>query len=849
MNLEQIRVTLRFLIRPYQELFATGEAMGHPEEPVSLASAAISGAAGDARYTLRSLRKNPGFTSIAVLTIALGIAANTAIFSVINTLFLHPPGVAHADHLVAIRVRYDKLSLKNISVSLTDFADIRDSKSVFSNAAATLPDNFNYTGGTVPERLLGARVTSQWFDTFGIRPLLGRGFTVAEDVPGAEHVAVLSYATWQRLFGKDPTIISKNIVLNDQSFRVIGVMGPEFNWPIQAQMWVPMGVAAKEFGPENRFNESYDAVARLAPGVSRQQAEAWVAMLSKRVASGSDDAGRYARSSMWGMFTESFSELIYGDLRAPLTVLAGTVGFVLLICCANVAGLMLARSSRRSRELAIRTALGARRVFLVRQLLLESFIIAGCGTLLGVGAAVVAVRNAGSIAPAGSIGNIEAPLDGTVLLFSIGAGVLSALIFGLAPAWSIASAKTFESLKEAGRSSMSGKGRQRMRSALVIAEVAIALVLLVGAGLFLKSFVRTQQLSPGFDARGVMTANISLDQHSYADKQKRAVFYTAIAQELAARNGIEDAGITYGLPFSDMGGSSSFAIEGRELGPGDPGPHSDIATATPGYFKALRIPLRAGRYFTAEDRQDSEPVAIIDDSLARQYWHEGNPIGARIKRGKEWTRIVGVVGHVNRSSLAADTGKGLTYYPQGQSPQTDAQIVARTSGDPAPIARSIRDAVRTIDPSQAAVYDLKPMSDLIAASLGPRRFAVSMLVAFSATALLMAVLGLYGVVSYSVSQRSQEIGVRMALGARLSQVLWMVISESMRLVVAGVAIGFVVSLALARLLGSQLVQISAFDPLTFASMCAVLVAVTLAATFIPARRAANIDPMVALRYE
>lgn len=823
--------------------------MLHSVEVGSAEGGVLAGLSADIRYTLRSLRNAPSFTAIAVLTIALGVAANTAIFSVINSLFLHPPGVANSDRLVALRVRYDKLNLKNIGVSLTDYADVRDSKKVFSNAAAMQPDNFNYTSGTTPERLLAARVTWQWFDTFGVKPLFGRAFNQSEDVPGAEHVVVLSHATWQRLFGKDPAIVGKSIMLNDEDYRVVGVMGPEFNWPSQAQIWVPLGLAPKEFGPENRFNESYDAVARLAPGVSRQQAEAWVRVLSQRVAMGSDDYGRYARSSMWGMFTESFSQLIYGDLRTPLLVLAGTVGFVLLICCANVAGLMLAKSSGRAKELAIRTALGARRMHLVRQVLVESCAIAGCGTALGVGLAFLAVRNAALIAPEGSIGNIAAPLDATVLLFSIGAGLVSAVMFGLAPAWSIASAKSFDTLKEAGRSSMSSRGRQRARSALVVAEVGIALVLLVGAGLFLKSFVRTQQLSPGFDARGVMTAAISLDSHAYGDKQKQAVFYTAVAQQLEGRPGVDAAGITYGLPFSDMGGSSSFAIEGRTLGPGDPGPHSDIATVTPGFFKTLSIPLRAGRYFGDEDHQGSEPVCIIDDNLARQYWQGQNPIGARIKRGKDWTRIVGIVGHVNRSSLAADTGKGLTYYPQGQAPQTTAQIVARTSADPAVLAQTIRDAVHAIDPSQAAVYDLKPMTELVAASLGPRRFAVTMLIVFASVALFMAALGLYGVISYSVSQRTQEIGVRMALGARLPQVLWMVVAQSMRLVLAGVAIGLMVSLILARLLASQLVQISAFDPLTFVLMCLVLFVVTLAATLIPARRAASIDPMVALRYE
>ena len=822
------------------------------QEPVAAVSperSLFSGLGHDFRYSLRVLRKSPGFSAIAVLTIALGIAANTAIFSVINSLFLHPPGVVEPDRLVALRVTYKKLNLKSIGVSLTDYADIRDSKQTFSSAALVQPNNFNYAAGPLPERLMGAMVTWQWFETFGVRPMLGRAFQQSEDVPGAEHEVILSYATWQRLFGKDPAIVGKSIVLNEQSYRVVGVMDRDFNWPPQAEIWVPLGMAAKEYGPDNRFNESYEAVARIAPGVSRQQAEAYVRVLTERVIPTFQDGGKYARSSQWGMFIIPFSELIYGDLRMPLMVLSGSVGFVLLICCANVAGLMLAKASGRAKELAIRTALGARRGHLIRQVLVESVIIAACGTVIGVAMAVFAVRNAAVVAPERSVGNLSAPIDSSVLLFSIGAGLLSALLFGLAPAWAIAGAKNFELLKEGGRSSMTGRGRQRVRSALVVGEVGLALVLLVGAGLFLKSLIRTQQISPGFDPNGVMTAAVSLDPHAYASDEKRAAFFSAVMQNLAAQPGVEAAGAAFGMPFSDMQGGSSFRIEGRQSGPGDPGPHSDIAAVTPGYFRALSVPLRAGRYFTDEDRFGGEPVAIIDDNLAKQYWPGQDPLGARIRRGKDWTRIVGIVAHSNRSSLAADTGKGLAYYPIMQLSIPMANIVVRTSADPTSMGQTIRESVKAADPSLAAVYDLKPMSERVAASLGPRRFAVTMLLAFASMALFMAALGLYGVISYSVAQRTQEIGVRMALGARLSQVLWMVLSQSMRMVLAGVASGLVVSIALARLLRSELVQVSAFDPVTFAGMCAVLVLVTLAATYLPARRAAKVDPMVALRYE
>lgn len=837
------------------ELLQAMREVGRPStaEP-SLAPAAsgsiFSGLGSDVRYSLRGLRKAPAFSAIAVLTISLGIAANTAIFSVINSLFLHPPGIAQSERLVAVRVNYAKLNLKNIEVSLTDYADIRDSRQVFSSAAASQFGNFNYRNdaGSL-ERLLGVQVTWQWFDTFGARPLLGRAFNASEDVPGGEHEVILSYSTWDRLFGKDGNIIGKSILLNEQSYRVVGVMGPDFNWPSEAQIWLPLGLAPAEYGPGNRFNESYNAFARLAPGVSRNQAEAFVRVLNERVSSGSSGFGSYARSSQWGMVVLPFSEFVYGDLRTPMLVLAGTVAFVLLICCANVAGLLLARASGRAKELAIRSAIGARRAHLIRQVLVESSIIAAAGTVVGILLAWIAVRNASLIAPEGSIGNLAIPIDRSVLLFSVGAGLVSALLFGLAPAWGTASAKGFALLKEGGRSAMTGKGRQRARSGLVVAEVGLALVLLVGAGLFLKSLLRIERLSPGFDPRGVMTAAVSLDPKGYSSQAKMQSVLIAVTQNLSGQPGVEAAGAGFPLPFSGLGGASSFDIEGRQLAKGDPGPHSDIAGVTPGFFRTLSIPLRAGRYFVEEDRMGTEPVCIIDDNLARQYWPGQNPLGVRIRRGPDWTRIVGIVGHVNRSSLAGDTGKGLAYYPLYQISIPMVHLVATTSGNPAMLAPSLREAVRAADPSQAAVYDLKPLSERVDASLGPRRFAVTMLITFASIALCMAALGLYGVISYSVAQRTQEIGVRMALGARLGQVLWMVIAQSMRLVLTGAVIGLVAALALARLLASELVQISAFDPVTFISMCAVLVVVTLAATCLPASRAARVDPTVALRYE
>lgn len=810
----------------------------------------FSGIRQDVRYSLRVLRNSPGFALVAVLTLALGISSNTAIFSVMNSLFYHPPGVTNVSGLMAVRVNYDKLGLKNIHLSPTDYADVRASKQIFSSAAAFQPSSYNYTGGAQPERLQGADVTWQWFDTLGAKPILGRGFRQEEDLPGANHVMVLSYNTWLHLFGGDTNIVGKTISFNDQPYRIVGVMGEGFSWPSDAQVWVPLGFAPEEYGPGNRFNENMGVITRVAPGVSPAQAASYVKVLTEQIINNMSSGRSYARNSKWGMFAIPLTEYIYGDLRTPMLILWATVGFVLLICCANVAGLMLAKASGRAKELAVRVALGARRWWLLRQILVESLLMAGAGTLLGLVLAQIAVAFAGRIAPENTIGSLTIPMDRTVLLFSMGLGLFSAFLFGLAPAWAVAGSRSFAGLKEGGRTGTASKGRQRIRSLMVIGEVSIALVLLVGAGVFLRSLIRLQQISPGFDSRGVMTAAVSLIPRAYQNETKLAAFYLTVTQNLVRQPGVEAAGVAFGMPFSNLQGASSFRIEGRQLDPGDPGPHSDLAAVTGGYFQALSIPLRAGRYFTDQDNATSAPVVIIDETLAHIYWPNQDPIGQRISRGGQKTAtIVGVVGHAHRSAIAGDPGKGLAYYPLLQDPIPMSHLVVRSAGDPAAITDAIKQAIRSIDPSQAAAYDFRPMQDRVNASLGPRRFAANMLTIFAAIALLMAALGLYGIISYSVTQRTQEIGVRMALGAQMSQVLYMVLAQAMALVLAGVVIGVIGGALLVKAVSFALTEIQPFDPLTFLAMSAVLVFVTLAATYVPARRAAKVDPMVALRYE
>ena len=803
----------------------------------------------DLRYGLRMLTKNPGFTAVAVLTLALGIGANAVIFSVINGLFLHPAGMADPAHLFAIRVKYQKLNLPSVVISAPDFADVRDSRQIFSSTAAVDEEGFNYLASEGPERLMVAKATWEWFNVFGVRPLAGRVFRPEEDQPHANQVAVLAYATWQRLFGGDPSIVGKSIQLNHQDYRVVGVMGPDFDWPRRADLWVPLGLAPSEFAPDNYFNENLFVVARARPDVSPSKAEAFVQVLTERLIAAHPEH-TYARDSGWGIFAVPFTEYGAGALRTPMLILLGAVGFVLLIACSNIGGLILARASARTREFAIRVALGAQRRDLLRQALTESFLLTAGGALLGIAGAYQGLGILLKLAP----GRLPPPpfigIDGHVLLFAVALSFLTAIFLGVVPIGHVFSREQSGALKEETRFVTAGQGRQRLRESLVVGQVALALVLLVGAGLLLKSLTRMAQVDPGFDSTGVMTASVQLPEGQYNSQEKQAAFYRAVGEKLAALPGASSAAMAVALPFSGFAPSSSFDIEGRPSGPGDPGPHSDLSWITPGYFQGLRIPLLRGRYFTDQDRLETQPVVMIDDNLARQYWPHQDPIGRHLRRGNHapWATIVGLVGHTMQSALAGDSGKGVCFYPLFQQPISQAFLIVRTNTDAAQIGNSLRAAVASVDPGQP-VANLETMEQYVAGSLSPQRIAVSLLAIFSALALFLASLGLYGVISYNAAQRTHEIGIRMALGAERRQVWGLVLAQGMRPALVGVLVGAIAASFLVRYLRSQLFEVSAFDPMTFLMAGSVLLAVALLACSVPARRATKVDPMVALRYE
>lgn len=803
--------------------------------------------ASDLRFAWRALVKNPAFSLTAIGMLGLGIGANTAIFSVVNQVLLNPAGIADPARVVAVRARYDKLALRSIPVSVPDFADIETSRAIFDSAAIERDTDFNYTGSGVPERLQGATVSRGWFDVFHAKPLLGRIFSPEEDQPQSNQAAVLSYAAWVRLFGGDSAVIGRTFELNQIPYRIVGVMPSEFRWPARVDIWVPLGLAPQQYSPDNRFNESYTCFARLRPGVTFLRANSYVSVLNDRLYRSGTRGGGYAQASGWGMFLLPLTDFLAGDTRTPLLILLGAVGFVLLIACSNIAGLMLARASGRGREMAIRSALGAGRWNLIRQAASESVWLAAAGSVIGVGIAVIGAQALLHLSPANTKVTFVPRLDASVLLFALLAAIVSAVLFSLVPAWQVARLGRYHLLKEGGRMGTAGVSRQHLRSALVIAEVALALVLLVGAGLFLRSLSRLKDVSPGFDPHNVMTGMLSLPRSQYATPEKLAAFYTALLDRLSHTPGINAAAIGMPAPFTTEN-SASFQIEGRPQIPGDPGPHGDLRFISPDYFAALKIPLRAGRFFSLSDRIGSERVVIIDDNLARQYWPAGNPIGKRMRQGTAWSTIVGVVGHVKHSSLALDTGKGAYYIPILQQPLPLGYLLVRSGTDPAGLAEPLRNAVLSLDPKQP-VSQMATMASRVDASLDSRRFVVTLLGFFASVALLMAALGLYGIISYAVTLRTQEIGVRMALGAQRSEVLRLVIGQGMRLAAIGALIGLGISLAMSRLLRNQLFAVSPFDPVTFAAMAAVLIAAALLASLIPAARASRVDPAIAIRYE
>ena len=805
----------------------------------------------DVRYGVRVLAKNPGFTAVAVLTLALGIGANSAIFSVVNAVLLRPLAYEDPERLVLINHNYRKLDLK-ATVSAPGYAYYREHARSFSAVAAFTGWSVNLTGDGEPERLQGMAVTPNIFPLLGAEAARGRALLEEEGQVGRNKVVVLSDALWQRRFGGDPNVLGRAVTLNGEPYTIVGVMPPSFQFGREfgppADFWAPITFTPQQLAPTNLTNEYLTVLASLKPGVSITQAQAELDSIARTLRDqympGSDE-------SNWGLLATPMRELVVGNIRPALLVLLGAVALVLLIACANVANLMLARSATRQKEIAIRAALGAGRGRVMRQLLTESTLVALAGgaaglLLAGWGVNFLVRINEDKIPRAYEIG-----LDWNVVAFTAGVALLTGLVFGLGPAFRAARVDLHDTLKEGGRGGSAGM-RRGVRGALVVAEVSLAVVLLVGAGLLVRSFVSLQHVSPGFRPEHVLAMQVSLPLNSYKEPQQRAAFYRQALERIGALPGVRAAGATSVLPMSGQTQSGSFNIEGRPVAPNEPRPHGDRWSVTHDYFRAMGIPLLRGRYFSERDAEDAPGVAIVDEAMARKYWPNEDPVGRRISfeggtANPKWREVVGVVGHVKHKGLEGES-RAQYYVPHPQNPGSSMFVVAQAEGDPSVLAGPVRDAIRSID-RDLPVYSVTTMERMVADSLAERRFSMLLLGVFAAVALLLAVVGLYGVLSYTVAQRTHEIGIRMALGARAADVLRLVVGQGLWLAIAGVGLGIAFALALTRLMRGLLYGVSPADPATFAGVALVLLAVALAACLVPALRATKVDPTTALRAE
>jgi len=799
--------------------------------------------AQDVRFGARQLARRPGFTLVAVVTLALGIGATSAVFTVINGVLLRPLAFADPDR-VALLYR-TTLSGARASISPLDYLDYRDELTSFSRVAAIQNARRNLTGSGEPERLLGSSVTADFFPLLGVRPALGT--TWPDDGPGDDHVVVLAYGLWQRALGGDPSVVGRQVMLHDEPYTVVGVMPDWFGYPAAAEFWIPLRFEPDDLTPNQRGAQYLQAIGRLKPGVSLADARAELAALS--------DRQRAAYPRQYDARTSAGAtpvlDTLVENVRPALVVLAGAVGLVLLIACANVANLLLVRAAGRRAELAVRASLGAGRGRLARQLVTESLLVALLGGALAVALASWGVRLLVALDPAGLPRADAVAVDWRVLAFTAAVAAASGVLFGIVPAVQATRSSLADSLRQGARDVSAGA--RRFRHGLVVVEIALALVLLTGAGLLMRSFVNLQRVDTGFDPRGVLTFNLYLPDSAYPTAEAVSGFYNRMFDELEALPGAERAGMIFGLPLGRYNGSSSFSIDGRP----DPeiGDYSAMVRIIGGhYFEAMRIPVQRGRAFTRADSVNAPPVALVNAATARLYWPDEDPIGQRLRlhasfvEGRSPVReIVGVVGDVKQRGLEEDA-RPEVYIPFAQQAVGFGTVVVRAAADPAALAGPARAAIRALDPS-LPLADVETMTGLVSDSVARDRFTTALLSVFALVAVTLALVGVYGVMSFTVSQRTREIGVRMALGAGRADVLRLVAANGLALGLAGVAIGLAVALAVNRLLAGLLFGVSATDPPTLAAVAVALVTAAVAASYVPARRAAHVDPLVALRTE
>ncbi len=809
------------------------------------------------RFAFRTLTKSPAFSIIAIATLALAIGATTAVLSLVNALLVRPLPYRAPQELVLLFQHFKAQNLERIPVSPPEFVDYQTHMRSFQNIGAFNYATFNLSGGDNPERIPGAVVTAGVFQTLGIEPIKGRAFRPEECQTGRDDVVIISARLWKRRFNSDPQIIGSKLLLDGRSFTVVGIMPEKFDFPLQlfnlgggqfaerAEIWQPLAFTDAQM--KNRYSRSLGIIARLASGVSVSKAQAEIEMLNRQMRREHRDA--YSQDESFGGDLFALKELAVGGMRPTLLILLGAVFLVLMIACANLSTMLLARAAAHDRETAIRVALGASRLRLLRQMLIESLLLAVCGGLAGIFLAVWGVDLLKSIGAQTVPRLREVDLDLTVLFATLVISVGTGIVFGIIPGLAGAKPELTEALKEGGRGSTEGRRRNRLRNILVIAEVALALVLLTSAGLLMKSFVRLQNVSPGFSPQNVMTMELSFPKLKYNSNEAVVRFTDEAERRVAALPGVEAAAFTAILPLSGTNSDSSFSIEGRPTSGNDPFPDEEYREVSSDYFRVLQTPLQKGRFFNKADNATSPHVMIVNQALAQKYWPKG-ALGKRItfgdpkKKDAVWVTIVGIVGNIKHRSLDEDA-KPEMYVPWEQDPYSTGILVVRSAQDPRNLISAIRREVQAIDPTQPVAH-IRALEDVIADSVAPRRLSVVLLGVFAGAAILLASVGIYGVMSFLVVQRTHEIGVRMALGAQRADVLRLVLFRALKLVVLGVTIGLTLALCSTRVLSALLYRVSAFDAPTFALVALILAVVALFASYIPARRATRADPMIAL---
>ena len=808
----------------------------------------------DIRYAIRGLVRNPGFALVTVVTLALGIGANSAIFSVVNTVLLKPLPYRNPSGLVKVWTRFTGIGLPNDQnwFSPPEFRDLSEQNRSFSAVSVLSPSTFNLgLGGGNPQSVTGAAVSPALFAILGINPRLGRPFLPEEAQQGRDRVVILGYGLWQRGFGGDPQVIGKEVIIDGRGCQIIGVMPKGFDYPSPSELWMPQVFVPADFAPDNRGNHGYEVLARLKPGVSLAEARQAMAALSKSIIEQHREYP-YQRFG-FALLLHPLLEETVSDVKTSLWVLMGAVGFVLLLVCANVAGLLLVRSTARQKEIAIRVALGAGTRRIIRQLLCESLVLSLFGGLLGLLLTPLLLQLIVSLSATALPRVVSTQIDLGALVFTFFVAVGTGILFGLAPALEAGRGLYHETLKEGGRSSSEGRTSQRLRRLFVVAEAGLAVLLLAGSGLLLRSFVKLLAVDPGFRPEGVLTMQVSLPNATYAKPEQQRAFFQELVSRVEHLPSVEAAGAISDLPLSGPGNSGTATVDSRAVPADQASPETDYRAVTPGYFQAMGISLISGRYFDERDTDSAPPVGIIDETMASTYWPNQDPVGQRIKLGgvgskQPWMTIVGVVRHVHYRTLEARSRVQL-YWPEAQRPTGFMSLAIRTStADPRSLAPAVERLVLGIDPQQPVDHVLT-MEEVMADSLARRRLTLTLLGIFAGGAMLLAALGIYGVTAYMVTQRQQEIGLRMALGASRTAVLRLVIRQGMSLLAAGLAAGLVLSFALMWVLSSLLFAVRPYDPVSLAAAAAALALVALLACSIPAWRATRVNPLVALRYE